>query len=305
MESETRVCPECGEAAGQQPFCANCGLNMSSQSRLPTRGEWQEGEQEEERHPSAPESASSGPERPVRVPVPRAGAVKDKGVGDGIVAVGLVLGVLSLFFGLFAAIPAVVAAIFVISRGRRLAGALMITVPVLLALFFFGALGGHRWRMPSESMESTMSVGDLFISTRVSEPKRGDIVVFRPPAGADESACGVQHPEDAICTRATTGTSNTTFIKRVAALGGDRVAIRRGRTYIDGEPQEEPYVRADSGCSICNLPREMRIPEGHYLLLGDNRGQSADSREWGPVPKDAIKGKVRLRYWPMSGLGAP
>jgi len=63
------------------------------------------------------------------------------------------------------------------------------------------------------------------------------------------------------------------------------------------------FARLDPECGTCNLPREITIPEDHYYMMGDNRGESADSREWGPVPKKWIIGKAFMTYWPPGRIG--
>ena len=84
---------------------------------------------------------------------------------------------------------------------------------------------------------------------------------------------------------------------------GDRLKVVDGRVYIDGERQGEPFVRPDANCPICDLPEEITIPAGHFFMMGDNRGESADSREWGPVPEDWIIGKAFFTYWPLDRIG--
>ena len=163
------------------------------------------------------------------------------------------------------------------------------------------------FRIPSESMVPTLEVGQRVLVDRVSfrfgEPERGDIVVFKPPDGADSNACGVPPQSDRACPRPTSDQSDTNFIKRVVAVGGDRLKIVGGSVYIDGERQREPYARLDSECGICNLEREIRIPDGYYFMMGDNRGESADSREWGPIPKDWMIGQAFITYWPPGKVG--
>jgi signal peptidase I len=73
----------------------------------------------------------------------------------------------------------------------------------------------------------------------------------------------------------------------------------------NGERQEEPWARPDGRCTTCNLPRAMRVPAGHFFTMGDNRGFSADGREFGAIPEDWIIGKMRLRYWPADRIGTP
>jgi signal peptidase I len=163
------------------------------------------------------------------------------------------------------------------------------------------------FRIPSESMVPTLEVGQRVLVDRVSfrfgDPDRGDIVVFKPPAGAEANACGVQHPSNAPCPRPTEGRADTNFIKRVVAVPGDRLKVLDGAVYINGRRQKEPFARLDPECGICNLPREITIPADHYFMMGDNRGESADSREWGPVPKKWIIGNAFMTYWPPRRIG--
>ena len=170
------------------------------------------------------------------------------------------------------------------------------------------------FRIPSESMVPTLEISQRVlvdrVSYRFSEPHRGDVVVFKPPAGADGSAdlggaCGVEpNPRDRPCPKPTPERSDTNFIKRVVAVPGDRLKVVDGHVFIDGRRQREPFARIDSECPICDLPQEIEIPPGHFFMMGDNRGQSADSREWGPVPKEWIIGNAFATYWPPARIGA-
>ena len=169
------------------------------------------------------------------------------------------------------------------------------------------------FRIPSESMVPTLEVSQRVlvdrVSFRFSEPHRGDVVVFRPPSGADGAsaafgACGEEPlPRDQACSRPTGEQADANFIKRVVGEPGDRLKILDGRVYLNGRLQSEPFARPDSECPICNLPREITVPPGHFFMMGDNRGQSADSREWGPVPKDWIIGNAFSTYWPPRRIG--
>jgi signal peptidase I len=163
------------------------------------------------------------------------------------------------------------------------------------------------FRIPSESMVPTLEIGQRVlvdrVSFRFSDPDRGDIVVFKPPAGADTNSCGVQHPGDTACPEPTEDRSDTNFIKRVIGLPGDRLKVIDGAAYINGRKLDEPYARLDSECGICNLPGEITVPDDMYFMMGDNRGASADSREWGPVPKKWMIGKAFMTYWPPNRIG--
>jgi signal peptidase I len=162
------------------------------------------------------------------------------------------------------------------------------------------------FRIPSESMVPTLAVGQRVLVCRVcshlGDPDRGDIVVFKPPSG-QPSTCGVERPTDEPCPQGTSEKSSTNFIKRIVGLPGDRLKVIEGSVYIDGKRQDEPFARLDTECGTCNLPREITIPKGEYYMMGDNRGESADSREWGPVPKKWIIGKAFMTYWPPGRVG--
>ncbi len=191
-------------------------------------------------------------------------------------------------------------------RGSLVELATILAVAVGLALGIQAFLV-KPFRIPSESMVPTLEINQRVlvdrVSYRFSKPDRGDVVVFKPPAGADNNACGVQHSSEASCPRATTDRSKTNFIKRVVAVGGDRVKVVDGRVYINGKIAKESYARPDAGCGICNLPREIQIPKGHYFMMGDNRGASADSRVWGPISEDWVIGQAFATYWPPKKIG--
>ena len=163
------------------------------------------------------------------------------------------------------------------------------------------------FRIPSESMVPTLQVNQRVlvdrVSFRFSDPHRGDIVVFKPPRGADLNTCGVDHPDNQACPKPTSDRSDTNFIKRVVGEPGDRLKVVGGAVYIDGKKQNEDFARLDPGCGICNLEKEVTIPPDHYFMMGDNRGESADSREWGPVPKKWIIGNAFATYWPPKRVG--
>jgi len=163
------------------------------------------------------------------------------------------------------------------------------------------------FRIPSESMVPTLEVNQRVLVDRVSfhfsDPHRGDIVVFKPPAGADLNRCAVDHPDNQPCPQPTDERSDTNFIKRVVGEPGDRLSVRGGRVHIDGKPQDEGFARLSNSCATCNMEKEITIPPDHYFMMGDNRGESADSREWGPVPKEWIIGNAFATYWPPSRIG--
>ena len=196
-------------------------------------------------------------------------------------------------------------------RTKKSAGGSLVELVTIVVVALGLALGIQAFlvkpfRIPSESMVPTLEIGQRVLVDRISKHwsdyGRDDILVFKPPAGADQNACGVQHAETSPCPTPTEDRSDTNFIKRVVAVGGDRVKVLGGHVYINGERQSEPFARFSS-CDICNLPDEIRVPKGYYFMMGDNRGASADSRVWGPVPKKWVIGQAFATYWPPKKIG--
>ena len=132
--------------------------------------------------------------------------------------------------------------------------------------------------IPSESMLPTLLVNDYILVNRFvyvfSEPSRGDIVVFHPP-----------HIQD----------SETNFIKRVVALENDVVEVSDGILYLNGAPQNEPFIKE----AIEKDFHAYRVPPGHIFVMGDNRNNSDDSRYWGPLPLKNVQGKAFVIFWPF------
>jgi len=107
---------------------------------------------------------------------------------------------------------------------------------------------------------------------------RGDIVVFRYPRDPSKS-----------------------YIKRVVAVGGDRIKIVQGQLYLNGRAVEEPYVppQYEDYRSVS----ELVVPKGSFYVLGDHRSMSSDSRDFGAVPETLVTGKAIFVYWPLVRLG--
>lgn len=167
------------------------------------------------------------------------------------------------------------------------------------------------YRIPSASMEPTLNVGQRVLVNRLDgrfgSPEIGDITVFHPPVGADEpTRCGAPNQgagSPSPCSRPVPERSRQTFIKRVVALGGDRIAIRDGRVVLNGRGQDEPFINPCGGAPGCDFPDEITIPRGYVFLMGDNRGASDDSRFWGPVPESWVIGEAFATYWPPKRIG--
>jgi signal peptidase I len=183
--------------------------------------------------------------------------------------------------------------------------ALAVIVGLALAL----ALATQAWvakpfQIPSGSMEPTLAIGQRIIVNRLSyhfgDPDLGDIIVFHPPAGAETDECGAQINVSEPCPMPTAGQSGQYYVKRLVAGPGDTLSIKNGHPVVNGvEKTDEPYARPCGVNIRCNLPTTITIPPGHYFMMGDNRGESDDSRVWGPVPRDWIVGKAFASYWPL------
>lgn len=165
------------------------------------------------------------------------------------------------------------------------------------------------YQIPSESMEPTLDVGQRVLVNRFiyhfQDPKPGEVVVFHPPAGADnQTECGAAHPETQPCPRPTAGESSQNFIKRIVAGPGDKLSIKEGHPVVNGvEKKDEPYITPCGNTEPCNMPKPITVPPDMYFMMGDNRGASDDSRFWGPVPKSWIIGEAFATYWPPDRIG--
>ena len=164
------------------------------------------------------------------------------------------------------------------------------------------------YRIPSESMVPTLEVGQRVLVNRIgmrfTDPDVGDVVVFNPPVGAEqEPSCGAEKPNDQVCIVPIRRKAKVNFIKRVVAGPGDKLRVMDGHVVLNGKRQEEDYIRNCARGDGCNFPKEVTVPADHYFMMGDNRGQSDDSRFWGPVPRDWIIGPAFATYWPPKRIG--
>ncbi len=158
------------------------------------------------------------------------------------------------------------------------------------------------YRIPSESMVPTLEIGQRVLVNRLGErfsnPEVGDVVVFHPPAGAESNnQCGAPPEDGAPCATPTRTRADVNFIKRVVAGPGDRLRIRDGRAIVNGKPLDEPYAQDCGGSDGCDFPGEITIPDDHWFMMGDNRNASADSRYWGPVPRENVRGRPLFIYF--------
>lgn len=165
----------------------------------------------------------------------------------------------------------------------------IIVLAVALALFvrtFFV----QAFRIPSESMEDTLLVGDFLFANKflygaklpwvdvrvpgIRDPKPGDIIIFKYP-----------------------GDHKTDYIKRCVAVEGQTVEMKGEKLFVDGVLQEEDFTKYVFGPRPDRTYGPFTVPEGHVFMMGDNRDNSADSRAWGPLDKKLIMGKAMFIYF--------
>jgi len=176
-----------------------------------------------------------------------------------------------------------------------------IVIAVILALFI-RTFVVQAFKIPTGSMENNLLIGDhLLVNKFVFGPsesnvenavlplgtiQRGDVIVFKYP----------EEPE-------------RDFIKRVIGLPGETIELRQKKVYVNGTPLEEPYVHfleppgtAGASSEVTSMDVRERfgpvtVPADHYFVMGDNRDNSQDSRYWGFLPRDYVKGKALIIYW--------
>jgi len=151
---------------------------------------------------------------------------------------------------------------------------------VLSILLFVGINAiSARIRVDGFSMEPTLHTGEFVIvnklAYRLGQPETGDVIVFHYPRDPEQE-----------------------YIKRVIGLPGDDVKVQNGQVFVNSVPIKEPYI-----ASPPNYQDEWKVPADSLFVLGDNRNNSSDSHNWGPVPMNYVIGKAVLVYWPPEQWG--
>ena len=175
-----------------------------------------------------------------------------------------------------------------------------VVIAVILALFV-RTFVVQAFKIPTGSMENNLLIGDhLLVNKFVYGPaptgiertllpigtiKRGEVLVFKYPEQPDRD-----------------------FIKRVIGLPGETLEVRQKKVYINGKPLDEPYTHfltaptgsafhEETSFDVREQYGPVTVPPGHYFMMGDNRDNSQDSRYWGFLPRENIKGRALLIYW--------
>jgi signal peptidase I len=152
---------------------------------------------------------------------------------------------------------------------------------IVLSVLLFLAINtiSARIRVDGFSMEPTLKNGEFVIVNKLAytlgKPKIGDVIVFRYPRNPQEE-----------------------YIKRVIGLPGDQVNIANGQVMVNGQTLKEPYI-----FSPPRYVSDWTVPPNSLFVLGDNRNNSSDSHNWGPVPMDNVIGKALFVYWPPAQWG--
>lgn len=157
-----------------------------------------------------------------------------------------------------------------------------------IGIFFFLYLLVLRpHKIKGASMMPNYPDGEYLLTERVSyyleSPKRGDVVVFKPPVSEDE------------------------YIKRIIGLPSETISVKNGKFYVNNEVLNEKYIDSyvyTDGSSYLQEGQSITVSEGQYFVVGDNRSHSYDSRSWGPIKKSVISGRAWVVYWPPKYAGS-
>lgn len=160
----------------------------------------------------------------------------------------------------------------VVSTLKEIFQTALISLAIFLFVYIF-LVQPHR--VKGESMSPNFEDGELLLTEKVSyrfgDVKRGDVIVFQAPVGR-----------------------NVDFIKRVIGLPGEVVLIKGGSIYLNGQKLNETYINLQT-----QGDEEIKLGQNEYFVFGDNRGASSDSRVFGAIKKDSIRGRVWFVYWPI------
>lgn len=157
------------------------------------------------------------------------------------------------------------------------------TILLIVVIYTLVNLASARFIVDGPSMQPNFETGQFVLVSRVnylvSEPQRGDVVVFKYPGNPQED-----------------------YIKRVIGTSGDTVEIRDTQVYVNGVQLDEPYI--NEPCLPSRCPDNVwELGADEFFVMGDNRNHSSDSRAFGPVKRDLIIGEALIRYWPPQDWG--
>jgi signal peptidase I len=167
--------------------------------------------------------------------------------------------------------------------------ALVLALSVFVLLYLFVAQPNQ---VHGNSMVPNFQDNEFLLTEKLTYlrrlPKRGEVVIFKAPPS---EPCAENECE---------------YIKRVIGLPGESITVKDGSVYINDNRLEENYLPSSFQTGPGSYLREGRtveIPQGEYIMMGDNRPHSRDSREFGPIPRESIVGRAFFSYWPVDNLG--
>ncbi len=188
---------------------------------------------------------------------------------------------------------------------------IFVVIAVTIIRFFIAEL---RW-IPSGSMEPTLQINDRIVVEKLTKfpqlvknhrfenrPNRGDIMIFYPPFVELKTA-----PWSVFARLTGFFCEDVAYIKRVIGLPGETIEIKPNskgayHVYINNKPLEEEYIMSEYDYHKCKQEMHcgpLEIPQGHYFMMGDNRGNSMDSRFWGTLSEERFIGHAVFIYWPF------
>ena len=196
--------------------------------------------------------------------------------------------------------------------------AFLVMVAVVLASLIRSFVG-LAFYIPSESMYPTLKINDRVVVSRVSyrfgDPERGDVVVFRNPGYVDTEKPNVFEKVGRVLFEiaGSRQPKDKNYIKRIVGLPGDKMMFKDGSVYINGDKLDETWLEPGITTSFPDHENEIIVvPKDHYFMMGDNRGDSCDSRCFGPagsekpvfIERSAIVGRAFHRIWPFGRFGS-
>jgi signal peptidase I len=178
----------------------------------------------------------------------------------------------------------------------------VLVVTALLIAVGIKTFVAQAFYIPSGSMLPQLQVNDRIVVSklayRLHDPRRGDIVVFDSPnPKPPDTATAVEKVVRGLGQAIGIGAPSTDeFVKRVIGLPGETVEGRLGHVYVNGKLVVEPYLKPN--VSTSDFP-PVKVPPGDLWVMGDNRGNSADSRVFGPIKESKVVGRAVVRVWPV------
>ena len=189
---------------------------------------------------------------------------------------------------------------------REILDLIKVIVIALLITNFLNIFVFTLSQVRQSSMETTLMGGDQLIVEKLSyafgNPETGDIIVFiKDPVDPSIGARFVRLYQD-MAAKFFRREVNTRLVKRVIGLPGDEISIRDGKVFVNGKELAEDYAQQPTYPKD-SIQYPFTVPDGQYFVIGDNRGMSYDSRDFGCIKREQVEGRVWIRFWPLSKLG--